>query len=115
MFKLIGALLLLVVACNGLLGNLGGYIDRPELLNDSFTETLANYAAEYIEQTQNLILNNLKVIKVETQLVNGVNYKITFTAGPIEGVSGQTTKCEVVINVRFDSFKEIAQAQCQTI
>ena len=108
------ALLLLVVACHGFLGNLGGYVDRPELINDQTTQALANYAAEHIATTQNLLLEHIKVIRVQTQLVNGVNYKINFTAEPVEGISGQTTTCEVVINVRFDSVKNIAQAQCQT-
>jgi hypothetical protein len=129
MFKLAAILLatLFVANCHGFLGinpgnignigglgNLGGYTERPELLGDQKMQALVSYAAESLSIAQNLILNNLKVIRVQTQLVNGVNYKLDFTAEPINGISGQTTTCQVVINVGLDFVNQILQSQCQT-
>ena len=106
MLKIAAILLMLVVAHHGLFGQVGGYEDRPELTTDSFTQNLARFAAE----AQNL-LGSFKITRVQTQIVNGVNYKIDFAT---EGTDGPVTSCQVVINVRFDSEKTILQAQCQT-
>ena len=92
----------------------GGYIDKPELVNDQFVSALTSFAAEKIAEAQNLFLTNLKVVRVQTQLVSGTNYKIEFVAEPVNGVEGQTTRCEVVIYVRWDALKNLAQSQCQT-
>ncbi|CAF0783768.1 unnamed protein product [Rotaria sordida] len=114
MLKLAAALLVLVVACHGFLPNVGGYKDRPDLVNDDKIKALTSYAAEYLSKAQNLFLANLRIIKVQTQVVDGLNYKIDFSATPVNGAPGQKTTCQVVVHVRFDSSKNIAQSQCQT-
>lgn len=115
MMKFVLLATMLVAMTNAFLPiNVGGYIDKPELVADQFVAALTSFAAEKIAEGQNLFLKNLKVVKVQTQLVAGMNYKIEFVAEPVDGVEGQTTRCEVVIYVRFDSLKNLAQAQCQT-
>jgi hypothetical protein len=115
MFKLAAVFLLCVVACHGFLANVGGYKERPELIEDAIVGQLANFATSYLSTAQNLLLQHLRVVRVQTQVVNGLNYKIEFVAEPVEGVAGQTTTCEVVINVSFQSVKNVLQANCQTI
>ena len=121
MFKL--AVLLVAAMCiatsqglfaGGVVGGVGGFVDRPELIDDQTVQALTSFAAENLAITQNLILSKLKVISVQTQVVAGVNYQIDFKAEPVNGVSGQTTTCRVVIYVRFDSTKNILSSQCQT-
>lgn len=117
MFKL--AVLLVAAMCiatsQGLFaGGVGGFVSRPELINDQTVLALTSFAAETLATTQNLILSELKVVAVQTQVVAGVNYKIDFTAKPVNGASGQTTSCQVVIYVRFDSTKNIVSSSCQT-
>jgi hypothetical protein len=115
MFKLVAVLLMVVVVCNGFItGNVGSYSDRPELLSDQTVQDLTSYAAGAMFMGPNPFLKNLKIIRVQTQLVEGTNYKIDFTGEPFHGVSGQKTTCQVVINVRYDSVKSILQSQCQT-
>ncbi|CAF0816489.1 unnamed protein product [Rotaria sp. Silwood1] len=114
MLKLVAALLVLVVACNAFFPNVGGYTDRPDLVNSDLVKGLTVYAAEVLATTQNLFLTNLRTIKVQIQVVNGLNYKIDFSAEPVDGAPGQKTTCQVVINVRPDSIKNLIQSQCQT-
>ena len=104
---------LLVVASNGLItGRVGGYTDRPELVGDSNTKALVSYVAEHLALEQNLILDHLKVIRVQTQLVAGINYKLDFTAEPVNGLHGKITTCQAIIYVRFDSTRKITSAEC---
>jgi hypothetical protein len=111
MFKLAAVLLMLVVACNGLFGNLpGGYVDRPELIKDPTVQALIQYVSESLSQPENA-LKPLETLRVQTQVVNGMNYKIDFTG---ELAKGQTTICQVVINVRYDAVRSILQSSCQT-
>lgn len=94
--------------------NLGGYTNRPELVTDPMIAALTSFAAEKIAVAQNLFLTNLKVVRVQTQLVAGTNYKINFVAEPVEGVQGRTTACEIVIAVKFDFSRDLASFSCQT-
>lgn len=92
----------------------GGYTDRPELVKNQLASALTSFAAEKIAQGQNLFLKNLQVVRVQTQIVAGTNYKIDFIAEPVNGVQGQTTRCQVVIYVALDSTQSLSQSQCQT-
>jgi len=107
---------MVAVACNGFLldGFFGDYLDRPDLLSDETVQDLTNYAVETMFMGSNPSLKNLEIVRVQTQIVRGENYKIDFTGEPVNGVSGQTTTCQVVINVGFNSVKSIVQSQCQT-
>lgn len=112
MFK-IGAILLLLVAVS--YGQVGGYKDRPDLIDDQLIKDLTVYAAEEISQSNsNLYLKNLKVTGVQTQVVRGINYKIDFTAERVNGPTGSQTTCQVVVYVDLDGVKSLSQSQCQT-
>jgi hypothetical protein len=93
---------------------LGGYSDRPELLEDENIQSLTNYVVEYLATTQDLILNNYRITRVQTQIVAGINYKIDFTAESIQGGNEKILTCQAIIYVRFDSTKKITKAQCDT-
>ncbi len=107
---------MVAVACNGFLTDsfFGSYLDRGDLLSDEKVQDLTNYAVETMFMESNSFLKNVEIVRVQTQIARGTNYKIDFTGEPVNGVSGQTTTCQVVIHVGFNSVKSILQSQCQT-
>ncbi|CAF1118353.1 unnamed protein product [Rotaria magnacalcarata] len=114
MFKVAVALILLVAVCHGQFGLPGGYSNKPELINTDFIQSLVVFAAEALSQSQNLFLTNLQVTAVQTQVVNGMNYKIGFTAQPTNPKFGTETKCEVVVYVPINGKPNLSSSQCQT-
>jgi len=111
MLKLIAICMLVTISYGSLLG---GYRDRPELLEDRDVQSLVGYAAEHVATTQDLILHHFKVTRVQTQTVAGINYKIDFTAERTTVSTGKLVTCQAVIYVRFDSTKKITAVQCDT-
>ncbi|CAF0821761.1 unnamed protein product [Adineta steineri] len=114
MFKVAAVFFMLLVACHGLFSKAGSYQERPDLIEDKSVLLLTHFAAGYLHTSQNLLLQDYRVIRVQTQLVNGMNYKIDFVAKPVNDISGEKTTCQVVIHVSFQSVKSILQTQCQT-
>jgi hypothetical protein len=115
MFKLAAVLLAIIfvaVSHGFIIGNVGGYIDRPDLIDDSFVQSLTSLAAEHLAIKENLILNHLKVTGVQTQVVAGLNYKIDFTAQPVNGISTSLKTCHTIIYVRFDKTTSVTEAKC---
>jgi len=110
MLKLL-AIMLIAVSYGSLLG---GYKDRPELLEDRDVQGLAVYATEHLATTQNLLFHHFQITRVQTQTVAGINYKIDFTAEPIDSNDGKLVECQAVIYVRFDSTKKMTSVQCDT-
>lgn len=114
MLKLVTAVLLLAVACNGFITGLGSFVNKNELIGTPIINELKDFVAEQLAATQNLLLDNIRVVNVQVQVVNGMNYKLDLVAEPVNGAPGQTTKCTVTVYVKFDSVKNILQSQCQT-
>lgn len=115
MLKLIAVLFMVTIACSGFtITRSGSYKDRPELISDEKIQDLTSYAIGSMFGAQNPSLKNIKITRVQTQLVNGMNYKIDFTGEPVNGMSGAKTTCQVVIYVTLSSEKGISQSQCQT-
>ncbi len=115
MFKLAVLFLIAVAACNGsIIPNIGSYKDRPELLSDRTVQDLINNVADSLFMGPKPYLKNIQIVRVQTQLVHGTNYKIDFIGEPVNGNGGQKTTCQVVINVRLDAGNSILQSQCQT-
>ncbi|CAF1198006.1 unnamed protein product [Rotaria sp. Silwood1] len=112
MFKIFAVILgTMLVAVNcGLLP--GGYSDHPELLHDSRVQALATYAAEYLAIKENIYLSHIKLTRVQTQVVAGMNYKLDFTAESISGGSGKLTTCQAIIYVRFDQTQKVTKVEC---
>jgi hypothetical protein len=106
MLKLIIATFVIAVHCSTLLG---GYSDRPALKEDSIVQRLVSYTAEHLAATQNLILDHLKITRVQTQVVAGINYKIDFTG---ETMYRGLMECQAVIFVRPDLSTTITEVEC---
>jgi len=88
---------------------LGGYMDHPELVEDSIIKSLVRYVANDIAEKQNLSLDNLKITSVQTQVVTGINYKFVFTGDS----HGKLATCHAQIYVHFDLSIKINKAQCK--
>jgi hypothetical protein len=115
MLKLTVVLLaaLFIAATDGFItAAVGGYSDRPELLEDPTVVSLTMSAVEHLALTQDLVLKRVKITRVQTQIVAGVNYKIDFTGEPFNGRNLKLTTCQALIYVRFDSTKQIQKVQC---
>jgi len=84
MFKLLIALsLFAAIQCQ----LLGSFTDRPELLQDPLTQSMVELAINQYAETENVRLVPVNVLNVATKVVNGVLYRITFTAGPTSSQS----------------------------
>ncbi len=89
---------------------LGSYADRPELKQDRIIQGLVKYTSEHLATTKNLLLDNIKITRVQTQVVAGINYKIDFTGDSIK--SGKSVTCQAALFVQPDLSVKINQAQC---
>lgn len=113
MLKLIALFLALTLTAVHSTILLGGYSDRPDLIQDAEVQGLVKYASQYLASTQNLVLNYIKIRHVQTQVVAGMNYKIDFTGQSMDNYRNDYMDCQTVIYVRFDGTKRITDIQCQ--
>jgi len=109
MLKLIAIFLATIVFAVNCSTRLGGYSDRPALIQDSIVQRLVAYASEHLAATENLIFDHTKITRVQTQVVAGINYKIDFTG---ETNYHELMECQVVIFVRPDLTTTITEAEC---
>ncbi len=100
------ATILIAVNCST---GLGGYSDRPQLIEDAIVQRLTRYASEHIATTQNLVLDHIKITRVQTQVVAGINYKIDFNA---QSAKGKLMSCQALIYVQPDLTTKITEGQC---
>ncbi|UJR36240.1 hypothetical protein I4U23_028972 [Adineta vaga] len=116
MLRLAFVLLMMIAAYHSSFGMmvLGGYSERPELIEDDTVVLLTHYAAGYLHTSENIRLKDLKIVRVQTQVVSGTNYKIDFIGEPIDG-AGEKTKCQVVIYLSWNLSKSISNAECETL
>lgn len=108
-FALFLMMMLLSVDCDT---RLGGYSDRPKLIDDSIVQGLVRYASQQIASSQNLILDHIKITRVQTQVVAGINYKIDFTAETGHDHQGKSVNCHTHIYVKPDLSTTINEAEC---
>ena len=101
--------MLVTVDCNT---RLGGYSDRPQLKEDSIVQGLVRYASQHIATSQNLILDHIKITRVQTQVVAGINYKIDFTAETGQDHHAKSVNCQTLIYVKPDLSTTISEAEC---
>src|SRR4051812_34504092 len=100
MLKLIALLLAItLITVNGSI-SFGGYGDRPDLIQDAKVRELVNYATEHLASTQNLVLNHIRIQRVQTQVVAGMNYKIGFIGESVGNYNSGSMDCQAVIYVR---------------
>ena len=97
MHKFAAALLVLIIAFHGTFGQMmvGGYSDRPDLIQHDTTLLLTDLAVDYLLAAQNLKLTDLEITRLQIQVVSGTNYKINFTGDN----DGQKMGCEVVVHL----------------
>jgi hypothetical protein len=100
------ATMLIAVNCST---RLDGYSDRPKLIEDPIVQSLTRYASEHIAATQNLVLDNVKITRVQTQVITGINYKIDFNA---KSAKGKLMSCQALISVQPDLTTKITEGQC---
>lgn len=77
MFKILIALSLFL-AIQGQL--IGGYTDRPDLVKSPVTQSMVKLAVAELAQRENLQVTPVQIVNVGTQVVNGVNFLVVFSA-----------------------------------
>jgi len=107
MFKLLIALALFVAIQGGLPG---GFTDRPELVESPETVTMVNLSLGELEKSQNLRALPVKVLHVSTQVVNGINYRIVFTARPY--TSTNVLICKAKVYQSFNGAQSVSSVEC---
>ena len=76
MLKLLIALSLFIA----IQAQMGGFQDRPDLIQDPKTVSMVKSAVADLESSQNFRIIPHGVVSVATQVVNGINYRIVFSA-----------------------------------
>lgn len=107
MFKILVALALLVAIQAQMPG---GFTNRPDLINDAGTQVMVKLATSDLLQKQNLLITPVDVISVATQVVNGVNYRIIFTAR--QYASDMLLVCTTKIYKPFTGPQSVTTAHC---
>ncbi|CAF2370887.1 unnamed protein product [Rotaria sp. Silwood2] len=107
MFKLIIALSLFV-AIQGQL--VGGFTNRPDLIGSPATKAMVKLATNELAKSQNRVVSSLEVLSVATQVVNGINYRIVFSARPY--TSDALLICETKIYQQFSGAQSVSSVQC---
>jgi hypothetical protein len=107
MFKLLIALSVFL-AIQGQLP--GGYTSHPELVKSAVTRNMVKLAVIELARTENVLVTPIDVVSVETQVVNGQNFRIIFTAG--ENSSGDVRLCTSVIYQSFNGAQSVSHIKC---
>lgn len=108
MFKILIALSLFL-AIQGQL--IGGYIDRPDLLESPVTNLMVKLAVTDLAQAQNLQVTNTHVINVATQVVNGVNFLVVFTAQKADTTN--LLICTAKVYQPIEGQRSLTSVQCE--
>lgn len=91
----------------------GGYTNRPDLLEDKTVKELVSLATDHVATKDNVFLKNIKIIRVQTQVVAGTNYKINFS-GEVNSDKGTiTNKCQAIIYVNLESTRQVTSVKCR--
>lgn len=114
MLKLIAIFLVTILVAVHCEIKVGEYHEHPELLEDSIMKSLVRYVNEDIAKTKNLHLENVKITRILTQVVTGINYVFDFTGESTKGTTkGKLIKCNAAIFVNFDLSITINQVDCK--
>jgi len=100
------ATMLIVANCSN---GLSDYADRPQLKDDTIVQNLARYASEQIAAAQNLVLDHIKITRVQTRVIAGIDYKIDFNA---QTSKGKLMSCQTLISVQPDLSTKIIEGRC---
>ena len=108
MFKILIALSLFLVAIQGQL--IGGYHERPDLVNSPTTRTMVKLAVTELAKTQNLEVSPIDVFSVATQVVNGINFRIVFSAH--NAGADNALFCTTTVYQRFTGQQSVTSVNC---
>ena len=107
MFKLLIALsLFIAIQCQ----IPGGFTNRPDLVNSDATRNMVKLAVNELANSQNLRVSSLNVVSVASQVVNGVNYRIVFTARPFS--SNTVVVCTTKVYQSFSGAQSVSSVNC---
>jgi predicted PilT family ATPase len=107
MFKILIALSLFV-AIQGQL--VGGFTDRPDLIGSPVTRNMVKLAVNELANGENLRVSPVNIVSVATQVVNGINYRIVFTARPF--ASNTLVSCTTRIYQQFSGEQSVSSVNC---
>ncbi|UJR15903.1 hypothetical protein I4U23_002825 [Adineta vaga] len=88
----------------------GGFTNRPDLVKADATRTMVRLAVTDLKEKQNLLVSPVNVVNVATQVVNGINYRIVFTARSPSS-SGFLT-CTTKIYQQFSGLQSVSSVIC---
>jgi hypothetical protein len=88
----------------------GGYIDNPELIQKVETQDMVKLAVAELAKTDNLEVTHTNVVSVATQIVNGINFRIVFTAHQSSSID--VLRCEATIYQRFQGARSVSSVKC---
>ena len=107
MFQL---LVLLALALTSQAQLAGGFTDRPDLLRSPATSAMVKLAVTELANGQNLRAVPVNVVSVASQLVNGVNYRVVFTAR--SAGSANILTCTSKIYQSFAGVQSLSSVTC---
>lgn len=88
----------------------GGFTDRPDLIRSPLADSLVKLAVTELANGQNLRAIPVKVVSVASQLVNGVNYRIVFTARSPS--SNTVLTCTSKVYQSFAGAQSVSSVNC---
>jgi hypothetical protein len=106
MFKLLVALSLLVA----IQGQLGGFINRLDLVDSEITQPMIKMAIQKLSATENVQVSLVKVVDVATQIVNGINYRINFIGRSLS--TNTFVTCATQIYQPFNGPESVTSVKC---
>jgi hypothetical protein len=88
----------------------GGFVNRPDLLQSSLTESLVKLSLTELANGQNLRATPVNIVSVGTQLVNGINYQIVFVARASS--SNSLLTCTTRVYQTFSGTQSVTSVKC---
>lgn len=107
MFKILIALSLFL-AIQGQIP--GGYTDRPDLVKSPVTQSMVKLAVTDLAQRENLQVTPIQVINVATQVVNGVNFLVVFSAQ--KASTTDVVLCTATIYQPIEGPRSLTSVEC---
>jgi len=108
MFKILIALFLFV-AIQGQLP--GGFTERPDLIDSPITKAMVELSVNHLANSENkLRVVSIDVLHVSSQVVNGMNYRIVFTAHPSS--SDNVLLCTAQVYQSFKGQQSVSSVEC---
>ena len=89
---------------------LGGFTDRPDLLKSELTVSMVKLAVAELANGQNIRAAPMNIVSVGSQVVNGVNYRVVFTARSVTTNAALT--CTAKVYQSFSGSQSLSSVNC---